>query len=484
MGRCSLNMGTITISIKSETMTALLTKFCWLTVVFIVLNGCQKEQAQLQRPQPLPQDPFVQAYFNHNQAQGADYTEPYRQLTRPGDDLESIVVDSIQSAQSTVDVAVQELNLPKVAQALAERQQAGVKVRVILENNYSRPWSERTQSELDQREQLRYREFLTLVDRNQDGQLSAAEINQGDALVILRNAGVPMIDDTADGSKGSGLMHHKFIVVDGVTLLTGSANLTISGVHGDFADPESRGNANNLLKINSPRLASLFTQEFNTMWGDGPGGLPDSEFGLQKPFRTPQTVNVGATPITVQFSPTSSTKPWNLSSNGLIGKALEKATKSIDLALFVFSEQKLADILETEHQQGVQVKALIDPGFAFRSYSEGLDLLGVALSNKCKYEKNNHPWQSPMTTAGVPQLPKGDKLHHKFAIINGETVITGSHNWSAAANYKNDETVLIIQSATVAAHFAREFERLYERAVLGVPVYVQQKIEEEQQQCF
>ena len=240
MGRYFLNMGTINIRINSETMTALLAKIFWLTV-FIVLNGCQKKPAQLQRPQPLPQDPFVHVYFNHNQVQGADYTEPYRQLTRPGDDLESIVVDSIKSAQSTVDVAVQELNLPKVAQALAERQQAGVKVRVILENNYSRPWSERTQSELDQRDRLRYREFFTLVDRNQDEQLSAAEINQGDALVILRNAGVPVIDDTADGSKGSGLMHHKFIVVDGVTLLTGSTNLTISGTHGDFADPNSRG---------------------------------------------------------------------------------------------------------------------------------------------------------------------------------------------------------------------------------------------------
>ena len=371
MGRYFLNMGTITIRINSETMTALLAKIFWLTV-FIVLNGCQKEQAQIQRPQPLPQEPFVQAYFNHNQAQGAVYTEPYRQLTRPGDDLENIIVESIKSAQSTVDVAVQELNLPKVAQALAERHQAGVKVRVILENNYSRPWSDRTEAELDQRDRLRYREFFTLVDRNQDKQLSAAEINLGDALVILRNAGVPVIDDTADGSKGSGLMHHKFIVVDGVTLLTGSANLTISGTHGDFADPNSRGNANNLLKINSLRLASLFTQEFNVMWGDGPGEQPDSKFGLQKPPRTPQTVKVGATNITIQFSPISSTKPWNLSSNGLIGQTLEKATKSVDLALFVFSEQKLADILETKHQSGVQVKALIDPGFAFRSYSEGI----------------------------------------------------------------------------------------------------------------
>ncbi|NES06155.1 MAG: hypothetical protein F6K22_27125, partial [Okeania sp. SIO2F4] len=42
--------------------------------------------------------------------------------------------------------------------------------------------------------------------------ISQDEINRRDALIILSNAGVPLIDDTADGSKGSGLMHHKFLV--------------------------------------------------------------------------------------------------------------------------------------------------------------------------------------------------------------------------------------------------------------------------------
>lgn len=76
-------------------------------------------------------------------------------------------------------------------------------------------------------------------------------------------------------------MHHKFVVVDGRTLIVTSANFTTSDIHGDFSNPNSLGNANNLLQINSSELAALFTQEFNLMWGDGSGGKPDSKFGLK-----------------------------------------------------------------------------------------------------------------------------------------------------------------------------------------------------------
>lgn len=459
---------------------------CAALLVAIAVGFCQRQPMQATRPDPLPQDPFVRVYANHNPAKAADYTEPYRNITREGDDLEKIIVDTIGSARSTVDVAVQELRLPKIAQAIAAKHKAGVKARVVIENTYSRPWSDLATAEIagmDERERDRYNDFLALGDRDRDGKLTAEEINQGDALVILRNAGVPVIDDTADGSKGTGLMHHKFVIIDGKTAIVTSANFTPSDIHGDFASPDSRGNANNLLLIQDATFASLFAEEFNLLWGDGPGGQPDSLFGVKKPYRPAKQLQIGQSTVTLQFSPTSASQPWSLSSNGLIGKILDRATQSVNLALFVFSEQPLANLLEIRHQQGVDVKALIDPGFAFRSYSEGLDLLGVALSDRCKYEVDNRPWKTPLTTVGVPQLPQGDKLHHKFGVVDGTTVITGSHNWSAAANHTNDETLLVVENPVVAAHFEREFERLYRTAVLGVPVAVQQKIEEQRQTC-
>ncbi|MBC1223734.1 DUF655 domain-containing protein [Nostoc sp. UCD121] len=458
--------------------------FSYIFLLIFSLAGCQRVQSFNQRPAPLPQDPLVQVYFNHSES--SEYKEAYRQQTRFGDDLEKEIVNAIMHAKSTIDVAVQELRLPKVAQALVERQKAGVKVRIILENIYSRPWSSLTSAEvskLDKREQERYNEFRKFIDINQDNQLSPAEINQRDALIILQNAKIPWIDDRADGSAGSSLMHHKFVIVDNRIVIITSANFTLSDTSGDFTNFNTLGNANNLLQIDSPELASLFTEEFNIMWGDGPGGKPDSRFGLQKPMRLPKKITLNQTTITVQFSPTSPTEPWSNSSNGLIGKTLDSATKSVEMALFVFSDQRLANILENRHQQNVQIRALIEPQFAYRPYSEALDMMGVALSNKCKYEVDNHPWQNPITTVGVPVLPKGDLLHHKFSVIDSQTVITGSHNWSDAANNGNDETLVVIENPIVAAHYVREFARLYTKVKPGLPPAIQEKVKLEQTRC-
>ncbi|MEA5602902.1 DUF655 domain-containing protein [Nostoc sp. UHCC 0252] len=458
--------------------------FLYIFLLIFSLAGCQRVQSSNQRPAPLPQDPLVQVYFNHSES--SEYKEAYRQQTRLGDDLEKQIVNTITQAKSTVDVAVQELRLPKVAEALVDRQKAGVKVRIILENTYSRPWSTLTSAEvgkLDKREQERYNEFRQFIDINQDNQLSPAEINQKDALIILQNAQIPWIDDRADGSVGSSLMHHKFVIVDNRIVIITSANFTLSDTYGDFTNSNTLGNANNLLQIDSPELASLFTEEFNIMWGDGPGGKPDSKFGLQKPMRSPKQITLNQSTITVQFSPTSPTQSWSNSSNGLIGKTLDSATKSTDLALFVFSDQRLANILENRHQQSVQIRALIEPQFAYRPYSEALDMMGIALSNKCKYEVDNHPWQNPITTVGVPVLPKGDLLHHKFGVIDSQKVIAGSHNWSDAANYGNDETLVVIESPLVAAHYVREFARLYSKVKPGLPPAIQEKIKLERTQC-
>ncbi|WP_375469756.1 DUF655 domain-containing protein [uncultured Nostoc sp.] len=458
--------------------------FLYIFLLIFPLAGCQRVESYNQRPAPLPQDPLVQVYFNHSES--SEYKEVYRQQTRLGDDLEKQIVNAITHAKSTVDVAVQELRLPKVAQALVDRQKAGVKVRIILENTYSRPWSSLTSAEvgkLNKREQERYQEFRKFIDINQDNQLSLTEINQRDALIILQNAKIPWIDDQADGSAGSSLMHHKFVIVDNRLVIITSANFTLSDTYGDFTNSNSLGNANNLLQIDSPELASLFTEEFNIMWGDGPGGKPDSRFGLQKPMRSPKQITLNQTTITVQFSPTSPTQSWNNSSNGLIGKTLDSATKSVDMALFVLSDQRLANILENRHQQSVQIRALIEPQFVYRPYSEALDMMGVALSNKCKYEIDNHPWQNPITTVGVPVLPKGDLLHHKFGVIDSQTVITGSHNWSDAANNGNDETLVVIKNPIVAAHYVREFARLYAKVKPGLPPAIQEKIKLEQTRC-
>jgi len=448
------------------------------------LVACEPEAPRLTPTAALPQDPDIQVYMNH--ATTATYTEPYRQVTRAGDNFEQILIDHIAQARTSIDVAVQELRLPGIAAALVKQHQAGIPVRVILENTYSKPYSEYTVAEvaqLPEREQSRYQEARQLIDLNQDGQLGTEEIAQRDALVMLRAAQIPVIDDTADGSAGSGLMHHKFVIVDGQTLVTTSANFTTSDVHGDFKSQYSRGNANNLLVIRSPALAALFQEEFGLMWGDGPGGKLDSRFGTKKPTRSARSLTVGSSTVEVQFAPSSRAVPWVQSSNGLIGQQVKTAQRSLQMALFVFSDQTLVNSMEPLRQRGVEIQALIDSSFAYRAYSEGLDMLGVALADACKFEADNRPWQPAIATVGVPRLPPGDLLHHKFGVVDQRIVMTGSHNWTTAANTTNDETLLVIHNPTVAAHYDREFQRLYAQAILGVPPAIQKKVATSQQNC-
>jgi competence ComEA-like helix-hairpin-helix protein len=447
-----------------------------LSIALVAYQRSSTSLVTLKRPVPLPQDAKIQVYTNHNPA--SEFTDAYRHQTRSGDDLEQILIDAIQSARTSVDVAVQELRLPRLAQALRDRQQAGVPVRVILENTYTRPHSAYTASELQSlpsRERSRIAAGRHGIDANQDGDLSPEEIHQQDALVILQRSGIPMIDDRGDGSQGSGLMHHKFVVIDNRLVIVTSANFTLSDMVGDFSSPESRGNANTLLRIDSPELATHFTQEFALLWGDGPGGLPNSRFGSRKPYRPPQSVLVDKTRIDLQFSPQAAAIPWDTTSNGLIAKTLETAQNSIDLALFVFSDQLLANRLEPLHHRGVQIRALIEPDFIFRPYSEALDMLGISLGQNCHNELTNQPWQRPLTTVGVPHLPPGDLLHHKFAVVDRQTVVVGSHNWSTAANRSNDEVVLVIHSPIVAAHFQQEFDHLAADAQFGIPAQIQQQ---------
>ena len=433
----------------------------------------------------LPQDRFIQAYFNHRETE-RNYIEPYREIERAGDNLEAVIIEEIATAKSTIDLAVQELNLPLVAKALVQSHRSGVRVRVILDNEYSRSVSQLDRREIERlegRDRQKYQRFFSFVDLNGDNNLDATEIAQRDALFILKQAGIPIIDDTADGSKGSGLMHHKFMVIDDKVVLTGSTNYTLSGIHGDLNDLATRGNVNHLLKINNAEVADLFTQEFNYMWGDSPDGGINSKFGLQKPWRSPKTITWENTEITVQFAPTSESQDWQLSTGGLIARTLEEATESVDLALFVFSEQKIANTLKQLQQRGIDIRGVFDRSFAYRYYSEVLDLLGITLYLRCQPEANNNPWATSLNTVGTPQIATGDKLHHKFTAIDDRTIISGSQNWSQAANRINDEALVVISNSTVARHFTQEFQRLYNSALLGLPPKIEREAKQQQQKC-
>jgi phosphatidylserine/phosphatidylglycerophosphate/cardiolipin synthase-like enzyme len=436
--------------------------------VLALLAGC--DAAPVQRSggpgADLPLPAGIRVAFNHRSDHR--YRSPISGRWRQGDDLEALILGAIGEARSEVLVAVQELSLPAVAAALVARQRQGVRVQVILENSYSSPWGARHPADLPAHQRQRLAQLQAL--------------GQGDAVTILQQGAVPIIDDTADGSAGSGLMHHKFLVVDRRIVVTGSANFSPSCIHGDADDSRTRGNVNHLLRFDSAPLANLFVAEFARMWGDGPGGLPDSRFGTAKGEAAAQRVRIGSTSVEVLFSPHRRRDPHN----GLLWleQQLAGVKQRLDLSLFVFSAQNLADRLQQLQRRGVHLRLLADPGFAHRGYSEVLDLLGVSLpDHRCRLEADNRPWRQVIETVGTPRLARGDKLHHKFAILDGRRVISGSFNWSPSAAFQNDETLLRIDSPLLAAHFEREMNRLWRGADLGINARLQERRRDRSHRC-
>ena len=447
-----------------------------------LLQGCSTAGQLIgaERVPSLHQHPQIQVVFN--QREDSYYRSPISGQWRAGDNLEALILEAIGAARSEILVAVQELSLPAIAQALAQQHQRGVQVKVVLEHLYSQPWSGEHDAALTPHQRQRKRQLMALADRNGDGQLSEDERQQGDAIAILEQSGVPLLDDTADGSKGSGLMDSKYVVVDGRTVITGSANFTASGIHGDPRAPLTRGNANHLLRIESPELAARFREDFEQMWGDGPGGRSDSRFGLAKGQGRAISLRVGDSPVQVLFAPHRRSDPGN--GLALIASVLAEAQEQIDLALFVFSAQSLTNQLAERLNHQVRLRLVADPGFASRPFSEVLDLLGVAMADRdCRIERDNQPLQRGAEGVGTPQLARGDKLHHKFAVIDRKTVITGSFNWSPSAAHQNDEVLLVIRSPQVAAHFSREIDRLWRSADLGITERLRRKLQRNRQRC-
>ena len=457
-----------------------LTRPSFALLTFTLLGCSQPGVVIGSPPSNLPVPAGIQVQFNHRD--NNRYRSPLGDQWRNGDDLERHLIEHIDRARHELLVAIQELTLPQIASALVRAHQRGVIVQVVLENTYSAPWADLHESDLPAHARQRLRRLKALADLDGDGVLTSRERRAGDAVGLLQQGGIPVIDDTEDGSRGSGLMHHKFMVIDQQLVITGSANFTSSGIHGDAEAPRTRGNVNHLLSIQSPELATLFREEFQILWGDGPGGLQNSRFGRGKPSRPVRSVEVNGLQVDVLFAPHS--KRSEDHGLQLIAQHLSTAKHSIDLALFVFSAQSLTDVLAQRVQSGVAIRLLADPGFASRSFSEVLDLLGVALPDRfCKLEQGNRPLTKALKGVGSPRLARGDKLHHKFAVIDTRKVITGSFNWSPSAAHQNDETLLVIHSPQLAAHFTREIDRMWRGAELGITPWMRRKLERQRIKC-
>jgi len=120
---------------------------------------------------------------------------------------------------------------------------------------------------------------------------------------------------------------------------------------------------------------------------------------------------------------------------------IDRATSTLDVALYSFTDDQLGAAVIRAHQRGVAVRVFLEERNVSSTGSEAEKLYNEGVHLKVD------------TASGL--------FHHKFAVIDRETVITGSYNWSDSADDDNFENAVVIKCPEIAAAFTQEFERLW-----------------------
>jgi phosphatidylserine/phosphatidylglycerophosphate/cardiolipin synthase-like enzyme len=277
-----------------------------------------------------------------------------------------------------VDVAIHQLNLWSLRDALIDAHRRGVAVRVVTESDY-----------LDEEE------VQELID-----------------------AEVPVLGDRREG-----LMHNKFVVIDRQEVWTGSMNFTVNGAY---------RNNNNLIRIRSSQLAENYTKEFEEMFVDdrfGPGSPPNTphpHFGLD------------GTLIETYFSPDDGTADR-------IVELISEAEESVYFLAFSFTSDDIAAAMIEAAENGVTVAGVFE---------------------ESQYKSNTGTEYDNLVAAGLDVHLDGNRrnMHHKVIIIDEAIVITGSYNFSASAEKRNDENTLILHMPALASFYLSEFRDIFASA--------------------
>jgi phosphatidylserine/phosphatidylglycerophosphate/cardiolipin synthase-like enzyme len=218
----------------------------------------------------------------------------------------------------------------------------------------------------------------------------------------------------------SSLMHNKFCVLDGKAVWTGSFNPTYRGNY---------KNNNNVVFYQSKLLAAAYEAEFAEMW--------DGVYGKGKRSDKTEFV-INGNDVEVYFCP----EDW--CANKVI-YALQDAEESIDFMTFSFTHDEIGRQLLERADAGVKVRGVFEKS-QNNKYTEIYKLNDSDDDISVRWDGN------------------GANMHHKVFVIDNRTVVTGSFNPSQSGDTRNDENLLIIHDADVAALYVAEFERVWREA--------------------
>jgi len=257
---------------------------------------------------------------------------------------------------------------------------------------------------------------------------------------------------TAPGGGFYTIMHNKFVIIDAEAVnpnqpivWTGSTNWTSAQMTTDY---------NNVVTIQDQGLARVYKVEFEEMWGSDSlrpgivfnGTTGTARFGPTKSDNTPHYIKTKSGIVECFFSPSDAVASKIV---GFIGSA----NSSLQAAVFSWTRTDAANALRDKVN-------IWGPQACSRMLTEDTSGSGTGLVFRTV--------ASAMQTGAQIFRPSGI-FHHKYIIADqaepsiDPKVLTGSHNWSTAADTRNDENTLIIHNRKTANQYYQEFSARWEQ---------------------
>jgi phosphatidylserine/phosphatidylglycerophosphate/cardiolipin synthase-like enzyme len=122
-------------------------------------------------------------------------------------------------------------------------------------------------------------------------------------------------------------------------------------------------------------------------------------------------------------------------------RLMQSARRTADVCVFTITDDRLSSALLDAHHRGVAFRVITDNDKAF---DEGSDV-------------------DRIRRAGVPLRVDRTRfhMHHKFAVIDGQWLLSGSYNWTRGASRDNEENLIVTSEPRLVASYKSAFERLW-----------------------
>lgn len=246
---------------------------------------------------------------------------------------------------------------------------------------------------------------------------------QETGVAALKAVGVPIVDDGRDGA----LMHNKFMVFDGKSIWTGSMNFTENCAY---------KNNNHGIFIDDPRIAANYATKFGWMFDEHKfGGLPSKSAQIPSPV-----VTLADGTVVENYFSTHDHIARHVTSH------LTEARQSIRFLAFSFTHKGIGEAMIARARTGVEVSGVFEKSQTAGGHSEYSTLRGIGSPVLVLLDANQR------------------NMHHKVIVIDGETTVAGSFNFSESADKTNDENVVIFRSRSIAQQFDAEFRTVFDAA--------------------